>query len=63
MSKNSGCLVETKTGKTGKSFYKDNLVNGKMVVHVENEKMPYLCDPKAVKIIGYFDEEDNESTK
>lgn len=63
MAKNSGCFVTTKTGKTGKSYYKDKLVNGKMIVHVDGETMAYLCDPKTVKITGYFDGEDNENIK
>jgi len=34
------------------------LVNKKQVVHVEDEtgkEYKLLCDPKTVKIIGYFD--------
>jgi hypothetical protein len=63
MSKNSGCFVVTKTGKTGKSFYKDKLINGKIIVHVDDMKLSMLCDPKTVKITGYFDGEDNENIK
>ena len=35
MSKDSGCLVETKTGKQGRTYHRDTLVNGKMVVYVK----------------------------
>jgi hypothetical protein len=53
--KNPGYLVETKTGKRGKTYHREGLVNKKTVVHVEKEKLPLLCDPKSLKIIGYFD--------
>lgn len=59
MSKNSGCYVETKTGKIGKIYYKDKLVNGKTIVHVDDMELPMLCDPKTLKITGYFDGEDD----
>lgn len=57
MSKNSGCLVETKTGKTGRTYYRESLVNKKLVVHIElnGKDVKMLCDPDTVKIIGYTD--------
>jgi hypothetical protein len=57
MSKDSGYLVITKTGKEGKTYHREGLVNKKMVVHVENDgkEIKILCDPKTIKIIGYTD--------
>ena len=60
MSKNSGYLVETKTGKQGRTYHCEGLLKGKMIVHLEAEKennknINYLCDPQTVKIIGYID--------
>jgi hypothetical protein len=57
MSKDSGYLVETKTGKQGRTFHKEGLVNKKMVVHIEEEgkEVKMLCDPQTIKIIGYVD--------
>lgn len=57
MSKDSGYLVITKTGKEGKTYHREGLVNKKMVVHVENDgkEIKILCNPKTIKIIGYTD--------
>ena len=55
MSKDSGYKVETKTGKQGRTFHRESLVNGKLIVHVDNEEKALLCDPQTVKIIGYVD--------
>jgi len=57
MSKDSGCLVETKTGKQGRTYHREGLVNKKMVVHVEvdGKDIKMLCNPHSVKIIGYID--------
>ena len=57
MSKNSGCLVETKTGKKGRTYHREGLVNKKMVVHIEvnGKDVKMLCDPDTIKIIGYTD--------
>ena len=62
MSRNSGCFVETKTGKSGKTLYRDKLVGGKMIVYINDMKIPMLCDPKTLKITGYFDGETNGNT-
>jgi len=53
--KNPGYLVETKTGKRGRTYHQEGLVNKKMVVHIEGMELALLCDPKSVKIIGYID--------
>jgi hypothetical protein len=55
MSKDSGYLVETKTGKKGRTYHREGLVNGKMIVHIDGEDKPLLCDPQTVKIIGFAD--------
>lgn len=58
MSKDSGCLVETKTGKKGRTYYREGLINKKMIVHIKTEdkkEVKMLCDPETVKIIGYVD--------
>lgn len=59
MSKDSGCLVETKSGKRGRTYYRDKLVNKKVIVYVEvegkDEPLKMLCDPKTVTVIGYVD--------
>jgi hypothetical protein len=57
MSKDSGCLVETKSGKIGRTYHREGLVNKKMVVHIEEDgkTIKMLCDPKTIKITGYVD--------
>lgn len=58
MSKDSGYKVKTKSGKEGRTYHREGLVNKKMVVHIEGEvgkNMKMLCDPNTVKIIGFID--------
>jgi len=57
MSKDSGYLVKTKSGKEGRTYHRDSLVNKKMVVYVEvnGKQVKMLCDPKTIEIIGYVD--------
>jgi hypothetical protein len=57
MSKNAGYLVKTKTGKEGRTYHRDGLVNKKMVVYVEinNKEVKMLCDPKTIEITGFID--------
>lgn len=58
MSKDSGYLVKTKTGKEGRTYHRERLVNKKMIVHIEGEagtEIKLLCDPETIKIIGYVD--------
>lgn len=50
---NSGCMVETKTGLIGRTFHKDEMINGKQVVHTTKGKL--LCDPTTLKLKGYID--------
>jgi len=53
--KRTGKIVETKTGKKGKVYYEDAKVNGKVVVHLDDDDTKLLCDPKTLKRTGYFD--------
>jgi hypothetical protein len=57
MSKDSGYLVETKSGKQGRTYHREGLVNKKMVVHIEvdGKEVKMLCDPQTTKIIGFVD--------
>lgn len=57
MSINSGYLVETKTGKRGRTYHREGLVGKKTVVHVEinGKTMKMLCDPKTIRVTGYID--------
>ena len=57
MSKDSGYLVKTKSGKEGRTYHRDGLINKKTVVYicVDDKEMKMLCDPKTLKIIGYID--------
>lgn len=58
MSADAGYLVETKTGKQGRTYHREGLINKKTVVHIADEngeEIKMLCDPKSLKIIGYID--------
>lgn len=55
MNKNAGYIVETKTGKIGRTYHREAQINKKTVVHIEGEDKPLLCDPKTLKITGYVD--------
>jgi len=56
MSKDSGYQVKTKSGKEGRTYHREGLVNKKMVVHVEinGKVVKMLCDPKTIEIIGFI---------
>jgi hypothetical protein len=58
MSIDAGYLVETKTGKQGRTYHREGRVNKKTVVHIIDEngkEIKMLCDPQKLKIIGYID--------
>jgi len=58
MSKNAGYLVITKSGKEGRTYHRESLINKKTVVHITNDdgkETKMLCDTKTLKIIGYVD--------
>lgn len=49
---NSGYLVTTKNGLTGRTYHRDDLINGKQPVYVEKDgkKIKMLCDPESLVI-------------
>ena len=57
MSTNAGYLVKTKSGKEGRTYHREGLVNKKMVVYVDvdGKQVKMLCDPKTINIIGFID--------
>ena len=57
MSKYAGYLVETKTGKKGRTYHREKKINKKTVVHidVDGKDVKMLCDPESLKIIGFVD--------
>lgn len=60
MKKNPGLIVETKTGKIGRTYKKKGLINGKVPVYVEIGDKLYsetamLCDPKTLIQKGFID--------
>jgi hypothetical protein len=50
--KNSGQLVETKTGLIGRTYSNESLINGKMRVYTDKGKL--LCDPTTLKLESEF---------
>lgn len=55
-----GFLVKTKTGKKGRTFHADALVNGKQLVYLTKSQKTYsetgmLCDPTTIEVIGFID--------
>lgn len=53
--KNPGYLVETKTGKKGRTYHSKDMINGKVPAYLIDNSTPILCDPKTLKIIGFID--------
>lgn len=56
----SGYLVETKNGKSGRTYHSKGLINDKVPVYLETSKFMYsdkaiLCNPKTLKMIGFID--------
>ncbi len=54
MSKRSGYVVETKSGKRGVALHSDKEINGKVVVRLD-EGGNILCDRSTLKMIGFQD--------
>lgn len=52
--KRIGEIVKTKTGLVGKYYYEQEKVNKKIVVHVDGQELPFLCDPKTLETIEYI---------
>ena len=57
MSKDSGYLVETKTGLNGRTYHREALVDGKQIVHIEKDgkTIKMLSDPKKITVKGFID--------
>lgn len=60
MSKNSGYLVTTKTGKKGRTYHNEKPLNGKIKVHVINDEWELtgeklLCSPEGLIRNGFID--------
>lgn len=65
--KNPGKLVQTRDGSLGRTYNKEGLVNGKVMVHLlDKEKfqpkkdssgnpIKLLCDPSTLTIKGFID--------
>ena len=59
---NSGILVQTKTGKFGRTFHKKGIIKGKIPVYLEKTPGKFdfkneaiLCDPETLKQRGFID--------
>ena len=60
MKNNSGYIVQTKSGKRGRTYHSKGTINGKVPVYLldDSEKpseTAMLCDPKTLKIDGFID--------
>ena len=53
--KRSGFIVETQSGKVGKIYSDEKLINGKIPVYLEGTERPLLSNPETLKITGRFD--------
>ena len=58
--KNSGFIVETKSGKRGRTYHSKGLINEKVPVYLEiteneHQKAAILCRPETLKQIGFID--------
>lgn len=52
---NAGLLVTTKKGFKGRTFNRDELINGKQPVYSLDGKTKLLCDPEALTVYGFID--------
>jgi hypothetical protein len=55
MSKDSGYLVKTKSGKEGRTYHREKKINNKTVVHINGMDIPMLCNTDTLEIIGFID--------
>ncbi len=58
--KRPGYLVETKSGKKGRTFHDKGEVNGKIPVYLEEKPFVYsekaiLCEKESLKLKGFID--------
>ena len=54
---NSGYLVTTKKGFKGRTYHRDDLINGKQPVYttINGKETKLLCDPDTLTINGFID--------
>lgn len=59
MSKNSGNIVETSSGKVGRTYNSKGLVKGKVPVYLQDGEnysdKAILCEHATLKFIGFID--------
>jgi hypothetical protein len=55
MRSGKGYLVTTKTGKLGRTYHSDGLINGKKPVYIEGEEKPILCYSGSLNLKGFID--------
>lgn len=55
--KKPGYLVKTKSGKVGRTYHHEGLVNNKQIVHIINDgkDIKMLCDSQKLELIGFID--------
>jgi hypothetical protein len=55
--RNSGYIVETKSGKVGRTYHNEPMINGKKPVHIDidGKTVKMLCDPNSLKLKGFSD--------
>jgi len=54
-SDNSGYIVRHTNGKTGRTYHRNGLINGKVPVYFDGEKTAVLCSAEKLKVIGLID--------
>lgn len=54
-SKNTGKIVKTAKGQIGYTISSEPLINGKVRVYISKTNEKFLCDPKTLKLIEYYD--------
>lgn len=51
---NSGKIVRTRSGKTGRVYNSESIINGKVAVHTDDGQK-ILCNPNDLSVTGFFD--------
>ena len=54
MKRGSGCIVETKDGKSGRTYHSEKLVNEKVQVFLD-DGTKLLCASETLKVKGFID--------
>lgn len=55
MKTGKGYIVTTRTGKLGRIYHGDDLINGKKPVCIDGEEKPILCYPGSLNVKGFID--------